>query len=253
MTKLYLSYARTRQAGTRTIECTPSRFLARLPRTLIERVSASAPATITPAPQRDSSSEMAEDDNALTAETLTATAPDEETQDAVEMPAVNMAEPEIETESDFDRWLGEAQSAWNECEVEHADEIEAWVLSEVGGDDTALEAQIMVGEEIEIPADVEARMAEAQSELLEHETRAPHCACCSAGVSLAKAAYEQEASVHSPVSAAPAQEAKRREEDESPDFDALLKEYADEIAAHEYEEPHSAPIPQRKPSYALTE
>ncbi len=253
MTKLYLSYARTRQAGTSTIECTPSRFLARLPRELIERVSASVPATITPALPRDSSSEMAESESVLTAETPTPTAPDEVTLGAENVLVANAQAPAIETESDLDCWLGEAQSVWNECEVERADEIEAWVLSEQEGDDTALEAEIIAGGDIKIPEAVEAWIAEAQSELLEHETRAPHCARCSAGVSIAEAAYEREAAVRSPVSAAPSQEAKETEEDESTDFDALLKEYADEIAAHEREKAHPASSPRGKPSYALAE
>ena len=149
MKKLYLSYARTRQAGESVIECTPSRFLATLPADLIERVSPSQPATITPAPiqeevearEDEATGETAQEEEAtlvrLDANVPGSTASESvgvvtaESQDAPVLsvdapsPALDAGLPTADAESEFDLSLEEAQSSWGECEVERAEEIEA--------------------------------------------------------------------------------------------------------------------------------
>ncbi len=238
MTKLYLSYARTRQNGTGPIECTPSRFLARLPKEIVERVSASVPATVAPAPVVDNPIETVDNEPAFTDEPQEAVVPVSEEVVQVAEPTAETAEVTVEAESDFDSWLAEGQDSWNECEAERAEEIEAWVLSDLEGDNTDLEAEALADGEIEIPEQIEALMAEAQSELLDYE------------MSLAEIAYEREEAAKSQASASP-QESKEKEGDEALDYDALLKEYADEIAEHERWKERTGMKQPKKPSYAL--
>lgn len=222
MVKLYLSYARTRQNGSNPIECMPSRFLTSLPAEFIERVSASVPATITPAPAVDNLPEIVEDDDIPEVEepVVGAYAEERPAEDATRV--VEAGELETASESEFDRWLGEAQSVWLEYEVEGTEGVEASILAELEGDDTDLDAEILAEEEMEISAEIEGWLAEAQSELLDYEMELAEMAC----------EREIEAQAHAASSPAASQEPSAVPEGESEDFDALLREYADEIREH---------------------
>jgi DNA helicase-2/ATP-dependent DNA helicase PcrA len=244
--KLYLSYARTRQGESQPVECMPSRFLAAIPRELLERVSNSVPATVTPAPLKEEATPV-DRLQAMTTEENIALGTQGASEPWPEMPATVF---EAQPETDLQRWLSEGQSAWNACEVEREEEIETWVLSELEDDDTNLEAEILCEEEIEISAEFEAALAEAQSKLLAHE------------MELAEMAYEREMAARSMPQAGPSDETVRaneklntekESESEPEDFDALLLEYAEEIAAHEREK---ALAPQKRAgvvTYALAE
>ncbi len=224
MTKLYLSFARTRQVGTNAVECTPSRFLAAIPREIVEKVSASLPAKVTIAPAREQAvPNETEEELAIepAAEQLTTT----ETKPQSDAPVRESLTDEPETE--FDRWLAEGQDSWNECEAERAEEIEAWVLSELEGDDTDLEAEFLAEGEIVVPEEIDALMSEAQTEGLDYE------------MTLAEIAYERDEEARARAAAA-TKETVSEDEDESQDFEALLKEYADEIAEHEREKEREA-------------
>jgi DNA helicase II / ATP-dependent DNA helicase PcrA len=244
MRKLYLSYARSRQAGTSAVECTPSRFLARIPLALLEKLSASQLATITPAPPKEETGANEEEQEALVESNLVlTTTPGNETVESTEAVA-----PTLEVEPEFDRWLAEGQTSWNSFEAERADEIERWFLSEQEGDDTDLEAEILGGEEIEISASQEDWLAEGQSALLAFEMQ------------LAESTYERERAkrTEAPVtmlrtqaSTKSATEEKEKDETDAEDFDALLREYADEITEHAKEKQVPAKSQRVKMSYAV--
>ena len=231
MVKLYLSYARTRQVGRDTVEYTPSRFLAVIPKALIERVSASIPAVVTaaPVPEPQSETEGAEDvwadaENAAPAEPLSGLSA--------------MPEPE----SDLARWLREGQSETLEHEIERAEEMEAWILSERASDDTDLEAEILADEEMLISDELDAELKEAQTALLDHE------------MYLAEIVYEREMEMESQAQERTKTEPETETEDKSEDFDALLREYADEIAQHAGETAVRSKSPQRTGvEYAIAE
>jgi DNA helicase-2/ATP-dependent DNA helicase PcrA len=128
------------------------------------------------------------------------------------------------------------------------EKIETWVLSELEDDDTNLEAEILCEEELEISDELDAALAEAQSELLEYE------------MELAETAYERDMAARSMPQVDPPQgtiqaneKVETETESEAEDFDALLLEYAEEIAAHEREK---AQTPQKLGgvvTYALAE
>ncbi len=224
MMKLYLSFARTRQVGTNAVECTPSRFLAAIPREIVEKVSASLPAKVTVAPAREQAVPTETEEELIiepAAEQTTAI----EAKPQSDAPAGES--PIDEPQTEFDRWLAEGQDSWNEYEAERAEEIEAWVLSELEGDDTDLEAEFLAEGEIEIPEEMEALIAEAQTEGLDYE------------MALAEIAYEREEEARARAAAA-TKETASEDEDEPQDFEALLKEYADEIAEHEREKEREA-------------
>lgn len=224
MIKLYLSFARTRQVGTNAVECTPSRFLAAIPREIVEKVSASLPAKVAIAPAR----EQAVPTDPEEERTIEPAAEQLTTTEATPQSDAQSADvPSDEPQTEFDRWLAEGQDSWNEYEAERAEEIEAWVLSELEGGDTDLEAEFLAEGEIEIPEEMEALMAEAQTEGLDYE------------MASAEIAYEREEEARAQVAAATNEQASE-EEEEPQDFEALLKEYADEIAEHEREKEREA-------------
>ncbi len=262
MKKLYLSYARTRQAGESVIECTPSRFLATLPADQIEGVSPSQPATVTPAPIQEEANareDEAADEGAQKEEAAGLVQPETvRGNKAVGEPAMVLAAGQEdaptpsamspvrdavtltpEAESAFDRWLEEGQASWGEWEAEHAEEIEPWVLSELEGDDTDLDAEALSDAEMEISEELEEWIAEAQSELLDYE------------MALAVEAYEREQArlTHPATNVSVA--TPTAQENESEDFDALLLEYADEIAAHEREKERAAAGKRREVIYVV--
>ena len=215
MKKLYLSYARTRQAGTGVVECTPSRFLATVPREFTEKVSVSTPATVTAAPIREEPVRKDEEEGTLAEpEVMLRTEP--ENVPEMSRGATPVA---LEVATEFDLWLAEGQASWNAYEAERAEEIEGWILSELEGDDINLEAEILAGKEMELSEEQEEWLAEAQSELLGYE------------MALAEMAYERKMAAQAHTTTA-GEEAAAKGETESEDFDALLLEYADEIAAH---------------------
>ena len=223
MTKLYLSFARTRQLGTNAVECTPSRFLAAIPRGIVEKVSGSVPARVTIAPAREQPV-PAETEEERTGEPVVEQV--NTTEGELEKDAAIANESTVETETAFDRWLAEVQDSCNECEAERSREIESWVLSELEGDDTDLEAEFLSDSEIAIPEEMEALMAEAQSELMDYD------------MAQAEIAYEREQEARE--RAAAPKEQVSEEDDEPQDFDALLEEYAEEIAEHEREREREA-------------
>jgi DNA helicase-2/ATP-dependent DNA helicase PcrA len=236
--KLYLSYARIRQGETQPVECMPSRFLAAIPRELLERISASVPATVTPAPVEEEVKPEVEEQS-ITLSTDILSEAEIEGEPWQEIPAIA---PESETETEFERWLGEGQSAWNACEVERAEEIETWVLLELEDDDTDLEAEYLSEDEWEISDELDAALVQAQRQLLDYE------------MELAEIAYEREMATRSEPAENPARGAEQAEDEaEGEDFDALLLEYADEIAAHDREKAQVAQKRATEVSYALAE
>lgn len=266
MKKLYLSYARTRQARESVIECTPSRFLASLPADLIERVSPSQPATITLAPiqlESEAREDEAADEAARWEEAALLVEPETVVGNkaAGEPGMVLAAEPENiptlsrsamspvpdavtltpEAESAFERWLEEGQASWGEYEAEQAEEIEPWVLSELDGDDTDLEADALSDAVMEISEGMEELIAEAQSELLDYE------------MALAVEAYEREQARPTQPVTNVSVAASSAKENESEDFDVLLLEYADEIAVHEREKEGAAKSKHREVIYVVAE
>ena len=254
MKKLYLSYARTRQAGDGAVECTPSRFLSTLPLELIEKVSASLPATVTPAPIQEKDEAEEEEGTALgELESVLAAKPADEpevtpTAEPEDASVLSMnidaAVPAADADSERDRSLAEGQRSWSDYEVEHAEEIEAWLLPELEGDNTDLEAEILAGDEREISEEQEKSLAECQHALLDHEMALAEEAYERERAQLAQraaavpkeeaVASEEKVAASAQLTAAP-KEPVAAEEGETEDFDALLLEYADEIAAHERE------------------
>ena len=230
MLKLYLSYARTRQVGENTVEYAASRFLAALPRDIVESVSSSAPATVTAPAAIETTSDLLDAESACEMEPTPPTTVVELTPDASDRLVQPNAEEEVENDTELDRWLREAQSSWLECEVERAEEIETWVLSAMAGDDTALEAEALADGELEISEELDAQLAEMQHELLDYL------------MELAEIEYEREALSRlstvtavstKAVSGTSAQAAEPEHEEE--DLDALAEEYADEIRQHQLE------------------
>ena len=222
MIKLYLSYARTRQVGENTLEYAPSRFLAGLPRDLVERVSVSTPATIGPAAIVDKSTEIVHNDTLPTLEPSTSTTLVEETADGSRTFVLVEGEDAMQPATEFDICLREGQSSWLECEVERADAIETWVLSEFQ-DDTDLEAEAQSDEELVISEELHRWLGEMQSELLEHE------------MELAEIAYERAVMQWLEPKATSQTIEPSHATEESEDLDALAREYADEIREHQLE------------------
>lgn len=220
MIKLYLSHARTRQVGNDTVEHTPSRFIGVIPKELIERVSASIPATVTAAPVRlepEPEAELSAVQNA-DAETDAVEPAVEERAQAAE-PDVELASPP-EPESAFEGWLREGQAEALQHEIERAEEGEAWILAQLEDDDTALDAEFLADEDLFIPEELAPEINEAQRALLVYE------------MSPAELAYEREMEMRAQATGVMEQRAETETADEREDFDSLLREYADEIAEH---------------------
>ena len=230
MIKLYLSYARTRQVGENVIEYSPSRFLAALPRNLVEQISASAPATVTVLPPLETASDYLDTESTPEMELVPPMSSVSSTLDEDGRLVRSNAEEETASETDLDLWLREGQSSWLECEVERAEEIEAWVLSEIAEDNTDLEAEARANDDMVISEELDAQLAEMQHELLDHL------------MELAEIEYEREALkrliVVTPISTQSvgnAADRAERPESEAEDLDALAREYADEIRQHQLE------------------
>ena len=166
-TKLYLSYARTRLAGENAIDGTPSRFLRVLSRDLIEQVSASVPATIMPAPQAPT--EPQDEEIVVATEAQVMNAIPARPEEAEFSTANHALDREVEPETEFERWLGEAQGNWLACEVECADDRMAWVLVESEEEDAEIKAQAPADRVPAPSRELEATLAEAQKAFLEYE------------------------------------------------------------------------------------
>ena len=223
MTKLYLSYTRTRQVGSNAVEYAPSRFLAALSRDLVERVSASVPATVIAPPVVEIAPDVYEDESS-DVETVPAPARAEETVDTNRTFVQVGGEEDMQPETEFGLWLREGQSVWLECEVEREEEIETWVLAEFQ-DDTDLEAEAFADDDRVVSDELDACLAEMQHEQLDHI------------MELAEIEYERAAIVRlgSQAESSTAEPIRATADEEPEDLDALADEYADEIRQHQLE------------------